>query len=105
MEPVSQTPTGPLLANMKKKVMIMKKKFNVNFKADTWYYAIEAETQEEAIWKALDSFLEYEPDIYCEECKEEDDPSCSTCYNADQDTTDKVACCNCCEDYCFYTRA
>lgn len=33
------------------------------------------------------------------------EPSCSTCYNADQDTTDKVACCNCCEDYCFYTRA
>ena len=36
---------------------------------------------------------------------EDEDPSCSTCYNADQDTTDKVACCNCCEDYCFYTRA
>lgn len=44
----------------------------------------------------------------CEYDDEEDadeDPSCSTCYNADQDTTDKVACCNCCEDYCFYTRA
>ena len=53
----------------------MKKKFNVNFKADIWYYAIEAETQEEAIRKALDSFLEYGPDIYCEESKEEDNPS------------------------------
>lgn len=42
-------------------------------------------------------------DEYSEE--EEDDPSCSTCYNADQDTTDKVACCNCCEEYSFYTRA
>lgn len=30
---------------------------------------------------------------------------CSTCYNADQDTTHKVACCNCCEDGSFYTRA
>ena len=34
---------------------------------------------------------------------EEEKPSCSTCDNADQDTTDKVACCNCCEDYSFYT--
>jgi hypothetical protein len=45
------------------------------------------------------------PCEYDEPTEEEDDPSCSTCYNADQDTTDKVACCNCCEDYCFYTRA
>lgn len=29
-------------------------------------------------------------------------PSCSTCVNVDQDTIDKVACCNCCEDYSFY---
>ena len=44
---------------------------------------------------------EYEDD----EEDADEDPSCSACYNADQDTTDKVACCNCCEDYCFYTRA
>ena len=30
-------------------------------------------------------------------------PSCSICYNADMDTTTKVACCNACEDYCFFT--
>lgn len=35
--------------------------------------------------------------------EEEEEPSCSTCHNADQDTTDKVACCNCCEDYSFYS--
>ena len=39
------------------------------------------------------------------EDEEDENPSCATCGNADQDTTDKVACCNCCEDYSFYTRA
>ena len=51
----------------------MKKKFDVNIKADAWYCAIETETKEEAIYKALDWFLEYEPDIYCEESEEEDE--------------------------------
>lgn len=27
---------------------------------------------------------------------------CDTCYNIDQDTTDKVACCSCCEHGEFY---
>lgn len=31
--------------------------------------------------------------------------SCETCYNIDQDTEHKVACCNCCEDYDFYIPA
>ena len=31
--------------------------------------------------------------------------SCETCYNIDQDTENKVACCNCCEDYDFYIPA
>ena len=30
---------------------------------------------------------------------------CDTCYNIDQDTENKVACCNCCEDYDFYIPA
>ena len=30
---------------------------------------------------------------------------CETCYNVDQDTENKVACCNCCEDYDFYIPA
>ena len=31
--------------------------------------------------------------------------SCDTCYNVDQDTEHKVACCNCCENYDFYIPA
>lgn len=31
--------------------------------------------------------------------------SCETCYNIDQDTEHKVACCNCCENYDFYIPA
>ena len=31
--------------------------------------------------------------------------SCETCYNIDQDTENKVACCNCCENYDFYIPA
>ena len=30
---------------------------------------------------------------------------CETCYNIDQDTENKVACCNCCENYDFYIPA
>ena len=48
----------------------------------------------------------FEDDGFPAPCEEEDwerEPSCSTCYNADQDTPDKVACCNCCEDYSFYS--
>ena len=48
------------------------KKFDVNIKADTWYCAIEAETEREAIEKALEWFLWHEPDVYCTESKEED---------------------------------
>lgn len=31
--------------------------------------------------------------------------SCDTCYNVDMDTENKVACCNCCENYDFYIPA
>ena len=48
------------------------KKFDVNIKADAWYWAIEAETEQEAIERALDWFLECEPDICCMESEEED---------------------------------
>lgn len=51
----------------------MMKKFDVNIKADTWYCAIEAETEQEAIERALEWFLEYEPDAYCIESEEEED--------------------------------
>lgn len=51
----------------------MMKKFDVNIKADTWYCNIEAETKEEAIFKAFDWFLDYEPDVYCVESEEEED--------------------------------
>ena len=49
------------------------KKFDVNIKADTWYCAIEAETEREAIERALEWFLEYEPDVCCMESEEEDE--------------------------------
>ena len=48
------------------------KKFDVNIKADTWYCAIEAETEQEAIERALEWFLEYQPEVYCEESEEDD---------------------------------
>ena len=44
------------------------KKFDVSIK----YCAIEAETKQEAIWRALDWFSDYEPDICCVESEEED---------------------------------
>ena len=57
-------------------------------------------------WPAPCEYDDYEekdespiPDTFWEELY----PSCSTCYNRDEDTPDKVACCNCCEDYSFYT--
>lgn len=57
------------MTNQRRKKM---KKFDVNIKADTWYCAIEAETEQEAIERALDWFLEYEPDVFCVESEEED---------------------------------
>ena len=48
------------------------KKFDVNIKVDTWYCAIEAETEQEAIEIALEWFLEYQPEVYCEESEEDD---------------------------------
>ena len=47
------------------------KKFDVTIKADTCYFAVEAETKEEAIEKALEWFLYYEPDIFVTESEEE----------------------------------
>lgn len=47
-----------------------------------------------------------EEELYEEElelfAEEDERKCCETCYNFDQDTTDKVACCNCCEHYNFY---
>ena len=62
---------GLPLANTMRRIIMMKK-FDVNIKADTWYFAIEAKTEQEAIEKALEWFLEYEPNICCIESKEED---------------------------------
>ena len=50
------------------------KKFDVNIKANTWYCAIEADTEQEAIEIALEWFLEYKPDVYCAESEEDDIP-------------------------------
>ena len=62
---------GLRLVNMMRRIITMKK-FDVNIKADTWYCAIEADTEQEAIERALEWFLEYGPDVYCIESKEED---------------------------------
>lgn len=71
--PVATTMTlGLPLANMMRRIITMKK-FDVNIKADTWYCAIEADTEQEAIERALEWFLEYEPDVYCIESEEEDE--------------------------------
>jgi hypothetical protein len=74
------------------------------FDIDLWArarYTIDADTKEEAIEQALENWGCLIPDIFCEELH----PSCATCGNADQDTTTKVACCNCCENYEFYIPA
>ena len=63
---------GPPPVNMMRRIIMMKK-FDVNIKADTWYCAIEADTEQEAIGRALEWFLWYEPDVYCIESKEEDE--------------------------------
>ena len=72
------------------------------FDIDLWErarYIIDADTKEEAIEQALEYWENLIPDIFCEELQ----PSCDTCYNQDGDAIDKVACCNCCEDYSFYS--
>lgn len=68
---IIMTPGLPLV-NMMRRIITMKK-FDVNIKADTWYCAIEADTEQEAIERALEWFLEYEPDVYCIESEEEDE--------------------------------
>ena len=72
------------------------------FDIDLWArarYTIDADTKEEAIEQAMEYWDGLIPDTFCEELH----PSCDTCYNQDEDTSDKVACCNCCEDYSFYS--
>ena len=49
----------------------MMQKFDVNIQADAWYYAIDAETEQEAIRMALEYFSWHEPDVYCIESEEE----------------------------------
>lgn len=46
------------------------KKWSIDIKDET-NYIIEAETQEEAVEKALDFWIEREPDIYAEEIEED----------------------------------
>ena len=63
---------GPPLVNTMRRIITMKK-FDVNIKADAWYCAIEADTEQEAIERALEWFLWHEPDVYCIESEEEDE--------------------------------
>ena len=69
---ITMTPGPPPVNTMMNPRRKKMKKFDVNIKADTWYCAIEAETEQEAIERALEWFLEYEPDVFCVESEEED---------------------------------
>ena len=76
-------------------------KYDINIKADTWYCSVEAKNKQEAIGKALEWFMEYEPEIYVEptEEDEEGDWKCCRCKCIDMDTEDKILCCNNCREY------
>jgi hypothetical protein len=45
-------------------------KFNIEISDNAYYPDIEAETKEEALYKAIQWWCEREPDIHCEEVKE-----------------------------------
>jgi hypothetical protein len=76
----------------------------MKFDVDLWArarYTIEADTKDEAIEQALEHWENLIPDIFCEEIKEE--KSCSKCDHFIEETDMDVACCNCCENYCFFS--
>ena len=46
-------------------------KFNIEISDNADYPEIEAETEEEALYKAIQWWCEREPDIHCEEAQED----------------------------------
>lgn len=72
----------------------MSKFWDVEFKANPFYMAVEADTAEEAINKALNWYEEYEPEISCvPHVPDEDDDL--YCEVGDEEP--------CCEDCDYYT--
>ena len=77
----------------------------MKFDVDLWArarYTIEADTKEEAIEQAMDYWENLIPDIFCEEIKDEE-KDCSQCTHFIEETEMDVACCNCCENFCFFS--
>lgn len=77
----------------------------MKFDVDLWArarYTIEADTKEEAIELALEYWENLIPDIFCEEIKDEE-KDCSKCIHFIEETETDVACCNCCENFCFFS--
>jgi hypothetical protein len=84
-----------MITKRRKKIM----KFNIFLQDIANFTDIEANTKEEAIEIALEWWADRMPAIIALEA---DESPCHKCYNADQDTEDKVACCSCCVNYDFF---
>lgn len=93
----------------------MSKLWDVEFKANPFYMAVEADTAEEAINKALNWYEEYEPEISCvPHVPDEDDdlyfevedeePCCEECahYDSCEDALNYP--CFWCENYSEFER-
>lgn len=93
----------------------MSKLWDVEFRADPFYMAVEADTAEEAINKALNWYEEYAPEIFCAPhvSSEDDDlyyeiedeePYCADCqhFGSDADATNGP--CFWCEEYSEFQR-
>lgn len=93
----------------------MSKFWDVEFKANPFYMAVEADTAEEAINKALNWYEEYEPeiscvphvpdeddDLYCEAGDEE--PCCEECVHHDSCEDALNYPCFWCENYSEFER-
>ena len=65
-----------------------------------WKAPCEYEDEEEAGWEMLD--YSDEPSFPEGELRIGKKWNCGECNHSGQETLDDVACCNCCEDGCFF---
>lgn len=93
----------------------MSKFWDVEFKANPFYMAVEADTAEEAINKALNWYEEYEPEISCvPHVPDEDDdlyfevedeePCCEDCGHKTGDGIPPDSHCFWCNEYSEFQR-
>ena len=75
-------------------------KFDIFLQDMVGFMGIEADNKEQAIEIALEWWAERIPEILALNAGE---TPCHKCYNVDQDTEGKVACCSCCVNYDFFT--